>query len=560
MDGLYKESHVRIDTSHGVSKRTNLIDCLQEYATTKPDTEAFVFASTTASRESVTWLHLYQRACATGRSLIQLGIKRNETIAINLRTCPEWLYAAFGAMIAGAVPVGISFTYKDGASDLIATMEKLQNCSILIMDPGLDNVNWNIIADHLDHYDKEGSVRSKKMPYLRYMLGHAFANCQASVKQFQDLFESANPDIVVPKIDAEDAAMMLQTPGSTGIPKFVVHTHKSLVAMGTSNSQYIDNCYSLFNDRPFTWVGGFLLSVLTGQTRVTVSGFCASPKNVVSFMVDVIQNERCSLVLALPPLMAELMKRQNDLPADWPVEVIMSGGQPLTKSLVKCIGKVCKSFGSLYAGTEVLGLTQLLVRDPENFSEYGCGKALHMKGFEMKIVNEDGKTVPVNTRGEIFVKSPAMFKEYYNDSAKTRQAKSDDGWFKTDDIGRMTKNGEFFVESRKSNTIISGGMNLAPEILEQVMKSFPGVDAVVYVPVPDEVLYQAVCACVIKKPGCDITEEKLRSCCEEFHADKPGLFTVLPKYYIFLDRFPLLSSGKVNRVELKRNANELLCL
>ncbi|XP_053378453.1 3-[(3aS,4S,7aS)-7a-methyl-1,5-dioxo-octahydro-1H-inden-4-yl]propanoyl:CoA ligase-like [Mercenaria mercenaria] len=177
-------------------------------------------------------------------------------------------------------------------------------------------------------------------------------------------------------------------------------------------------------------------------------------------------------------------------------------------------------------------------------------------GLEIRIVDEDGKIVPIKTRGEIYCRSPVMFKEYFNDPVKTKAAKSDDGWFRTDDVGRMTESGELFVEGRKSNTIISGGFNVAPEVLEKVMKNFTGVESVAIVPVPDDIYYQVLCACVVKKTDRDVTEEELRTCCVNFHADKPGLFTVLPKFYLFLESFPETSTGKLDHRELEKIATQ----
>lgn len=232
----------------------------------------------------------------------------------------------------------------------------------------------------------------------------------------------------------------------------------------------------------------------------------------------------------------------------------MSGGQPLTKSLAECLGKSSQFLHCVYGSSEALFLTQSFVTDRNSFTEYGCGKSIKLQGLEMKVVDDDGNTLPVNTSGEIYVRSPCMFKGYLNDPEKTSNVLSPDGWYKTDDVGKMTENGEFFVEGRKSNMIISGGMVVAPEIMEQVMKTFPGIDSVVVVPVPDEKFYQVLCACVIKKTGMDVTEERLRECCENFYTDKPGLFTVLPKFYLFLERFPETNTGKTSRKELEKIA------
>ncbi|XP_060560074.1 medium-chain acyl-CoA ligase ACSF2, mitochondrial-like [Ruditapes philippinarum] len=273
-------------------------------------------------------------------------------------------------------------------------------------------------------------------------------------------------------------------------------------------------------------------------------------------MIDVIVKEKCSMIFALPPLMHVLIKRQEDLPYDWPVEGILTAGQPLTKHLANCVGKACKFLLCTYGGSEFAFATEAKITDPNDFVEFGCGKPFNIPGLEIKIVDENAEIVPVNRRGEIYVRSEIMFLGYFNDPEKTKAVLSEDGWYKTDDIGRMTEDGEFFVEGRKSNMIISGGFNVAPEILENVMKTFPGVDSIIIVPVPDDVYYQVLCACIVKKEDCEISEEDIRKNCCEYHADKPGLFTVLPKYYMFFESFPETRSGKTHRKELEKIALE----
>ncbi|XP_060601513.1 uncharacterized protein LOC132754818 [Ruditapes philippinarum] len=551
------DSYVKIIVEDDIhSEFLTIVDCLKHYANTQSETEAFVFVSTDGSRQSVTWSELYNKSKAVAKSFMRLGVRKMEVIAINIRNSPEWLYANFGAIIAGAIPISVSFTYVDG-SDLVALMEKLQTCSLLVIDPGLLNVNWDIITRIIDTYGENGTVKSVQIPYLRYLIGFSFDDVDAHVLKFDDLIQDIDSDICLPSLSSKDTVSLFQTSGSTGVPKVVAHTHETFLKGITAKLvEYMDPKYKQFNDRPFAWIAGYPLSIITGQTRVVISGFCKPPDDRVSFMIDLIQRERCSSVFALPPLMHEIIKRQNDLPSDWPVTIIMSGGQPMTKSIVSCVGKCCKCFLCMYGSTEVVCLAKNLVTDPEDFTEYSCGKPIQYPGLEIKIVNDDGKIVPVNERGEIYCRSPVMFKEYFNDPVKTKAFKSDDGWFRTDDIGRLTECGELFVEGRKSNMILSGGFNVAPEILEQVMKNFPGVESIVIVPVPDDIYFQVLCACVVKKAGNDVTEEELRKVCSNYHADKPGLFTVLPKFYLFFEKFPETSTGKLNRRELEKIATQ----
>ena len=237
---------------------------------------------------------------------------------------------------------------------------------------------------------------------------------------------------------------------------------------------------------------------------------------------------------------------------DWPVTIMASGGQPVPKRFANCIGKLSKMFMCGYGSTEALFCCTFVLDDPSKFQEHCIGSPI--KNVELKIVDEKGEIVPANTKGEIYIKSPCLFKCYYNDSEKTRACLTEGGWYKTDDIGYLSEDGMFYCIGRKSDMIISGGMNVVPAILESVLSKCQGVARVVCVPVADDVMYQVICACVVLEEGSDVTEQMLREYCDLIHNDKSGEFTVFPTYYLFLDDFPETYTGKTERRKLTKLA------
>lgn len=230
-------------------------------------------------------------------------------------------------------------------------------------------------------------------------------------------------------------------------------------------------------------------------------------------------------------------------------------GQPIGEDLAACAVELCEYFIPFYGSTECIMANALVTQTPSDFHQYSCGKT--MPGVEVKVVGENGVTAGINILGEIYVRHPNMFKGYYNDLEKTAAVMTDDGWLKMDDIGRMDEDGVLYVEGRKSNMILSGGMNVSPTILEASMKTCAGIENVVVVPVSDPVRYRAICACVIIKTGYDVTEEQIRNFCRTIHNDKPGLFTVLPEFYMMMDKFPETNSGKTSRKELTLMAEKM---
>ena len=245
---------------------------------------------------------------------------------------------------------------------------------------------------------------------------------------------------------------------------------------------------------------------------------------------------------------------QDEVKDDWPIKFMVSSGQPMPKHLANCIGKLCSYFMSGYASTETLFCSFVILKDPSKFEDHCIGYPT--RNVEMKIVNEQGETVSANTKGEMYVRSPCLFKCYYNDPEKTRACLTEDGWYKTDDIGYVTEDGVFYCVGRKSEVIISGGMKIVPSILESVLAKCPGVVRAVCVPVPHDVMYQVICACVVLEKGSNVTEKMLRDYCETTHNDRLGEFTVLPTYYLFVNDIPETSTGKIERKKMMKLAEE----
>ena len=172
---------------HLVDKNLRTIaDCIKLHAETIPDHEAVVFVSSDRKRTAVTFITLFDNALTAAKRLLNLGVKRAEHVALPMRTCPEWLYAFFRSMFAGAVPVSLSFTFTDG-SDVIAFMEKIRTCSTMVLDPGVEDGNWKIFRQIINKFDKTGNVQSDKMPYLRYLICHNGTKDHESVLTLNDM-------------------------------------------------------------------------------------------------------------------------------------------------------------------------------------------------------------------------------------------------------------------------------------------------------------------------------------------------------------------------------------
>ena len=311
----YTLSYVQADGSLLKNQDDRTVrDLLKLFAEEIPDKEAVVFAHIDGTREAVTYTELYEKSSHVAKSYLALGVKPSEIVAISMRSCPQWLYAVFGAMIAGVRPIGLSFTYTDG-SDVIALMKQLQTCSVFVLDPGAEDENWKVFLNLVNSFDDKGNVQSDKMPYLRNLIYHDCEKRQTpNVLTVEQMMKWNDTDITLPCLKPDDIAMMFQTSGSTGVPKVVAHSHRTLVnvvgGLPDDFKEYLDTKGSLFNDRSFTWAGGFPFNVMCGTTRVTRSGFGEPPEDLTGFLIDVIKQEKCTDLLVLPGLLNMFLERQ----------------------------------------------------------------------------------------------------------------------------------------------------------------------------------------------------------------------------------------------------------
>jgi fatty-acyl-CoA synthase len=202
-----------------------------------------------------------------------------------------------------------------------------------------------------------------------------------------------------------------------------------------------------------------------------------------------------------------------------------------------------------YGLTET-GSTVTITRaeDPRGKQLATVGRPLD--GVELKVLDLDGSELPVESVGEIAVRGPGVMQGYYRQPGETAHAFTEDHFFLTGDLGMVDDEGYLHILGRRKEMIIRGGYNVYPREVEDRLHAHPAILDVAVVGLPDEVLGELTCACIVPVEGAIITGDEIKEFCREVIAEYK-----IPDLVRFLDEFPMTGSGKVRRVELARIIN-----
>ena len=359
------------------------------------------------------------------------------------------------------------------------------------------------------------------------------------------------------QIHPGDDALLMYTSGSTGKPKGVVHTHASIVENIKVEvvKFYVDEDARCLLHFPINHVAadveiGFA-AVMAGGTLIFMEQF--DPVGALK----TIEQEKITMFGQVPVMFLLQMKQPDFFQTDFShVRLMAWAGAAAPKVMVDVLSKICAKTGSMlitgYGSTEVCGfITYTEKGDDINTMLKTAGKVA--PPFELKIVDDQRRELPDGEIGEIAVRGPFMFKGYLNQPEATAQVLDNDGWYHTSDLAFKDPRGYITIIGRKSEMFKTGGENVYPREIEEVLETHASVLFCAVLGVPDEIYQEVGWAFIMPIPGKEVTPEELRELCRS----KLANFKV-PKKFIIRPALPLLASGKVNKVALKEEIKGMM--
>lgn len=480
-------------------------------------------------RREITWREFEDRANQFANLLLSRGIKKGDKVAILLMNCLEWLPIYFGILKTGALAVPLNFRY---AAEEIKYCLDLAEADALVFGPEFIG-RVETICEHIPKVK------------LRFFAGE---ECPTFAESYGRLAAACSTDAPEIKLmDDEDAALYFSS-GTTGFPKAILHSHRSLVS----------SCYTEYNHHGQTREDNFLCipplyhtgakmhwfgSLLAGSKAVLLRG--VKPK----WILKTVSEEKITIVWLLVPWAQDILdtieRGEVNLEdcnlSQW--RLMHIGAQPVPPSLIHRWKKYFPNhlYDTNYGLSESIG-PGCVHLGTENIHKVGAiGKPGY--NWEAMIVDNLSCPVPQGEVGELAVKGPGLMKCYYKDPEATA-AVLKDGWLFTGDMSRMDEDGFIYLVDRKKDVIISGGENLYPVQIEDFLRGHEAIKDVAVIGLPDHRLGEIAAAIIELKPDRECTEKEITAYCSS-----------LPRYKrprkIIFDRIPRNPTGKIEKPRLR---------
>ena len=488
------------------------------------------------------------------KGLVALGIRPGDKVALWLLNRPEWIEAAFAVMKIGAVLVPINTRLR---TEDVAYITDQSDSTALILAERSGPIDYLAMVREL--VPPGVAHAATRLPKLRHIVLFgdeprpdtvAWSAVLAGGGAVDDAALAARADAV----DPEDLAFLMYTSGTTGFPKGAMHCHRMIrnvtdraFRLAITERDVIMMYLPLFH--LFAFSEGLLTSMVSGARQVLTEGF--DPAESLDLMV----RERATVLHGFDTHYKELIEAQERAPRDiGPIRTgIAAAGMQSSTAIARRARKV---FGPLVSGFGMSEIGVGVAIGALDSTEEQCCEAsgFPAPGYEVRIVDPDtGRDQPAEVPGEILARGYTLMRGYYEKPEATAAAIDTDGWLHTGDMGLLRADGHLRFMGRYKDMLKIGGENVDPMEVEAFLMAHPAVNLVAVVGFPDARLSEVGVAFVRLEPGQALTEDDVLAHCR----GRIASFKI-PRRVIFVDDFPMTSSGKIQKVKLRAEATRLL--
>jgi len=510
-----------------------------------------------------TWREFSDEVDVLAAGLLGLGIAAGDRVGIWSPNRVEWLMTQFATARIGAILVNINPAYR--LTELEYALNK-SGCVALIAAPQFKTSMYldmlRTVAPELEK-SEPGELHAASLPQLRTVVRMGDTPTPGMLT-FCELIEKGRVSLDPAALDARaamlsagDAINIQFTSGTTGHPKGATLTHRNVV----NNARYIARAMRLTeNDSlcipvPLYHCFGMVLSVLACVSAGATMVFPAEAFDPGATLAAV-SEERCTALHGVPTMfIAELDHPDFDRFDLTALRTgIMAGSPCPIETMKRVVARMHLSEITIaYGMTETSPVSfQSATTDPLDKRTSTVGRI--QPHLEAKVVDAEGRTVPVGAIGELWTRGYSVMRGYWDDDARTREA-IQDGWMHTGDLATIDAEGYCNIVGRLKDMLIRGGENIYPREIEEFLFQHPKIQSVQVFGVPDAKYGEEVCAWVTLRPGEQMTEEELREYCQGRIAHYK-----VPRYVRFVDEMPMTVTGKVQKFVMRERMVEELGL
>ena len=492
----------------------------------------------------VTYTEFYEQVTAVAKGLIALGVKSGDRVGIWSPNCYEWTLLQYATAKIGVIMVNINPAYR--TSELI----------YVINQSGLSYI-FSAIQFKTSHYKKMIDDAREFTDTLRKEVywGESWEYFLAQGKKVSDEKLQAYEA----KVQFDDPVNIQYTSGTTGNPKGVTLTHHNIL-----NNAYFIGVRMNYTDKDrvcipvpfyhcFGMVIGNLCCTAHGATMVIPNDSFDATKTL-----EAVERERCTSLYGVPTMFISELYTLDRHPYDLSsLRTGVMAGALCPPEIMKRV----KEQMNMHEITICYGMTETSPVSTQTRIGVPFEKQIHSVGtiqdhIEIKIINPETKAiVPRGESGELCTRGYSVMLKYWNSPQATAQVIDEQRWMHSGDLAMMDEDGYIHISGRIKDLIIRGGENISPKEIEDFLYTYEGVMDAQVIGVPSKKFGEEVMAWIKPNEGVTLTEEELRNFCK----DRIAHYKV-PRYWKFVNEFPMTISGKIRKVEMREIAAEELGL
>ena len=486
---------------------------------------------------------------------LALDLQPGDRVGVWAPNCAEWTLVQFATARVGLIQVNINPAYR--LSEVEYTLNKV-GVKALVCAEKFKTSHYVAMINELAPEiaaSQPGQLRAKRLPALRHVIQiggkpppgwRAFADVAALVTDVH----VKQTEVAAANLDRNDAINIQFTSGTTGLPKGATLSHRNILnnaffvgeGMGLKPGDRLLIPVPLYHC--FGMVMGNLACVVHGATMVYASeGY--EPLAVLK----TVEAERCTGLHGVPTMfIAELEHPDFDKFDLSSLRTGVMAGSPCPIEVMKkVIDRMhMHQVGIGYGMTETSPVSfQTSIDDPLERRVSTVGRV--QPHLEVKIVDEQGATVPRGQPGELCTRGYSVMIGYWDDPEKTAEAIDSEGWMHTGDLATIDDEGYCNIVGRIKDMVIRGGENVFPREIEEYLFRHPKIEDVQVIGVPDPRYGEEICAWIKLRAGETSSREEITAFCKGQIAHYK-----IPRYVKFVDAFPMTVTGKIQKFEMRK--------